>query len=88
MIVYRYEMPDSGGPFCTRMGQVRTHSDIWFNDDTLYCCESIEKLNEWFNIRKINSSNFILRKYEGKVISRNEREIIIQKSTAKLINDI
>ena len=88
MIVYRYELSDGGGPFCTRMGQVRTHPDIWFNDDTLSCCESIDKLNEWFNIRKIDTSNFILKKYEGKVISQNECEIIIQKSTAKLMNNI
>lgn len=85
MIVYRYEMSDGGGPFCTRAGQVRTRSDIRFDDDTLYCCQSISKLKEWFTLREINTASFILTKYEGEKISENEREIIIKKSTAKKI---
>ncbi len=85
MIVYRYEMPDGGGPFCTREGQIRTRSNIWFNDDTLYCCKSISKLEEWFTLRGINTTSFILTKYEGEKISENEREIIIRKSTARKI---
>ena len=85
MIVYRYEMSDGGGPFCTRTGQMRTHPDIYFNGDTLYGCESIEKLNEWFSVRHIKTDNFILTKYDGEKLSQNEREILIKKNTARKI---
>lgn len=85
MIVYRYEMPDGGGPFCTREGQVRTNSGIQFDDDTLYCCQSVDKLKKWFTLRGIDTTSFSLTKYEGEEISENEREIIIRKSTARKI---
>ena len=48
MIIYRYEKEDGGGPFCTKDGYLRTNKDVYFDDDTLYGCISIDSLNKWF----------------------------------------
>lgn len=86
MIIYRYELPDGGGPFCTKDGRVRDDPSISFNDDTLYGCKSIEELKLWFDKRNINYSNYILTKYCGELIKESRNEILIKKSTARRID--
>ena len=55
MKVYRYEHSDGGGPFCTFNGLVRGSPDnLIVDDDCLYGCESIDKLNEYFDMEVIN----------------------------------
>lgn len=85
MTIYRYELPDGGGPFFTQDGQNRIYSNIKFNDDTLSGCDSIEHLKEWFKIRNITiPDNAVIRAYEGEVVYWNckTNEVIIQKNTA------
>ena len=84
-IIYRYELPDGGGPFCTRNGQNRIYPEIIFKDNTLYGCSTLEKLNDWFKKRNISYNNCVLTIYSGKVIKENENEILIEKNTAKKI---
>ena len=86
MIIYRYEKPDGGGPFCTRDGYLRNDSITHFTDDTLSGCKSIEDLNKWFK----HQPQFLLKdckiiKYEGELLYKSNcsTEIIIRKSTAK-----
>lgn len=86
MTIYRYELPDGGGPFCTKDGRKRDDPSIWFNDDTLYGCKSIEELNLWFDKRNINYSNYILTKYCGELIKESRNEVLIKKSTARRID--
>ena len=53
MKVYRYEHSDGGGPFCTFNGLVRGSPDnLIVDNDCLYGCESINKLNEYFDYQK------------------------------------
>ena len=89
MIIYRYEYLDGGGPFLTRDGTSRTHPEYSFNDNTLYGCDTIEHLNEWFNSRNITLPNTIwLCKYYGEPVYEypNTGEVIIQKDTAKILS--
>ena len=82
MTIYRYELPDGGGPFFTRNGQNRIYSNTKFNDNTLSGCDSIEHLKEWFKIRKITiPDDAIIRAYEGEIVYWNckTNEVIIQK---------
>ena len=87
MIIYRYEFPDGGGPFCTKDGRKRDDPNIWFNDDTLYGCKSIEELKLWFDKRNINYSCYILTKYYGELVKEGQDEILIKKSTARKMFD-
>ena len=89
MIIYRYEYPDGGGPFLTREGVSRTHPEYVFDDNTLYGCDSIESLNDWFAVRDIQLPDDIrLCKYYGELVHEypNTGEVIIRKDTAKIIS--
>lgn len=70
-IFYRYEKEDGGGPFFTTDGVNRQTGDIC-NDDTLNGCLSVEKLDDWFNKRNIDISDYKLVKYVGEPIYRFE----------------
>lgn len=91
MIIYRYEYPDGGGPFLTRDGVSRTNPEYVFDDNTLYGCDTIEHLNEWFAIRNIELPDTMwLCKYYGEPVHEypNTGEIIIYKDTAKLLSKV
>jgi len=87
MIMYRYELPDGGGPFCTYDGILRTAPEYKMCDDSFSGCETISDLEKWFSIRKININNFILAKYEGELLHKySNGEILMKRSTSKPIN--
>lgn len=49
MLVYRYEMPDGGGPFFTLDG-VQRRTGVKLPSATFACgCSTLEKLEEYFN---------------------------------------
>ena len=49
MIVYRYEMPDGGGPFFTLDGVQRRTGVQLPSSDYVFGCSSEEDLNKYFN---------------------------------------
>ena len=85
MIIYRYELPDGSGPFCTYDGILRTNSKYKIHCyDSFSGCETISDLEKWFSIRKINTNNFILAKYEGELLNKySSGEILMKRSTSK-----
>ena len=89
MIVYRYELPDGGGPFFTKEGVCRINPSIVFNDNTLDAATSIKKLKEWFNERNIIlNDNFKIIKYDGEILYKNKDIVTIKKNTAIRIGEI
>ena len=70
-IFYRYEKEDGGGPFFTRDG-VNRQTGYICNDDTLNGCLSVEKLDDWFNKRNIDISDYKMVEYVGEPIYRFE----------------
>lgn len=82
--IYRYELPDGGGPFMTRDGFSRLYSDVYFDDDTLSGCLTITELHRYFKERHIHvESNWQLVSYDGeKLAEKMSGEILIRKSTA------
>lgn len=89
MIIYRYEYPDGGGPFLTREGVSRTHPEYQFDDNTLYGCNTIEHLKDWFARRNIDIPDEMqICKYCGEVVHEYPElgEVIIRKDTAKLLS--
>ena len=82
--IYRYELPDGGGPFFTKDGSNRVYKDIKFEDDTLSGCANIAALEEWFHVRSIPTDNFLIKKYCGEMLYQSASgEIILKKSAAK-----
>lgn len=48
MKIYRYEKEDGGGPYFTRDGILRSNPNIIMNDNTLFGCQSLELLLNYF----------------------------------------
>lgn len=88
LIVYRYEYEDGGGPFLTRDGVSRTNSELKFDDNTLYGCDSIENLKKWFAVHNITlPDGMMICAYDGEVVKYlpTTGEVVIIKDTAKRI---
>lgn len=69
MVLYRYEMPDGGGPYVTPDGYIRGMSkekqvDGPYTDGFKYCCKSIKELKKYFLER---TEPFFLKQCEIKI---------------------
>ena len=84
MIMYRYELSDNGGPFCTYDGILRTDPKYKMCCDSFSGCETVSDLEKWFLVRGISTKNFVLQKYEGELLHRYPSgEILMKRSTSK-----
>lgn len=84
MVIYRYELPDGGGPFFTKDGHNRIYPSIIFNDNTISGCGNITLLDDWFRNENIPTNDFKLQKYIGEVvyIGKKSGEIRLKQNTA------
>lgn len=64
MKIYRYEMPDGGGPWFNKDGKVRYKGTQPPIDDYLNGCDSLENLQTYFADCPSLIENCILRIYE------------------------
>lgn len=53
MLIYRYEMLDGGGPYCTRDGKLRSDLTLQMNDPWLYGCVSLESLVQYWKQQNV-----------------------------------
>ncbi len=82
MKIYRYEMPDGGGPYFTLNGiQRKTKENFHLSFDYVFGCESEEDLKNYFKGKEedIKECEIIVRDIPDNLIIKTKKQIIFPK---------